>query len=771
MQRVMEGRFGLRAGVGIHNSWLTFYLRNHREAEAQGLLARMRASGPRPNSTSFRVLARHCAGAGDWAGVAGVRREMAAQGVAPDARFYEALQQQLVRQGQLAGAERLLGEMRGAGVAPRRATYTALLGGWAAAGEEGRVAALLGEMRGAGVAPDIVQSNRLLAVYAERRGTEGARAQLQEMAARGLRLNAFTYAALLHGLVQQRRLVEACELIHSMDRGGISLPASAYARLVDACCRAGFLPGVHFLRQQMRQHGVQPGLPLFTAQLRLALRRRRYDSAAGLLAELAGAGLRWNAVVYGVLLGHFVEALDVGRVAALLARMRAEHVPPTPAIHDALMRAFYVHCRYAQGGYLFRVLPRGPCTLAALARAHADAQAPALAQTQRLDLAQLRAAFEGCFGLPFRLSAHIFNDLMLTFLRLARFDDFFACHAEMLRARCPPTPLTFTLLIKARLYLGQAEAARALLPEMARHRLRPSLLQAALVFHALCRALATPAAEALLADLPARHRLLPNHVFYASLLYAYLRRRDFPRVFATFARLEHAGFTPDTETCNYVLMALYEVGEHAEAARFFDKMCRQGIRRNTHSYYILADRLVLQGDADRFLERVADCALPGNAIDALPFNRLLAAYYRAGQFDVVRRVLLRMLALVVRFDDGTLPYLAFLCAEALRERAWALLDDLLRKALVDFDPDNFQVAALVDAFRDALVRAGETTRLSSFLAYLDHVDDLRRLWVLPSPLLAPERDAFETARSAKGLDLSVLELDNLLHDFAGGKAG
>ena len=37
--------------------------------------------------------------------------------------------------------------------------------------------------------------------------------------------------------------------------------------------------------------------------------------------------------------------------------MKDEGIQLTSEIYDTVMRAFYIYCRYAQGGYLFRVQP------------------------------------------------------------------------------------------------------------------------------------------------------------------------------------------------------------------------------------------------------------------------------------------------------------------------------------------------------------------------------------------------------------------------------
>jgi pentatricopeptide repeat protein len=762
LQQLMEADYRLKPGVGIHNYWITFYLKNHQLDKAKQLYERMQCEGIKPNLTTFRCFMKYYLSVSDFGAAEELKRTMNASGIKLDTTFYNTIIRCLCKKRAFSDAESLLCEMKANGCVLTLSTYRVLIEGYASLRDHQRISKLFEEMKAAGIEPDISLYNTLLALYSDNDTTNRARRLLLEMNERGLRFNAFTYAALLYGLIKQHKFVEACEMISKMDRSGTSLSASTYASLVDLCCEKKFHAGVHFIRTQMRANNVTPNLAMYTALVRLNLRCLRYGSVEGLLREMESTGTKPNAVLYGILLDHFVEHFDLPRIQKLLTRMQSENISITSAIYDGLMRAFYVYCRYAQGGYLFRV-QIGQYT-------DRSSAAPLNHEMFRLeqgslDIGKLKSAFEATFNLPFRLSIHVFNDLMLVFLRLMRFDEFFECFSEIQRNNLRPNLLTYTLLIKARLYLGQPEAARSLLPEMQKWGLKPTILQCALIFHVFCRNIQTTQAEAFLSEIINHYGLVPNHVFYASLLYTYSKSRDYAKVFSVFDRLEKAGFKPDTETSNFVLSSLYEIGEYAEANRFFEKLVRQGIRRNTHTYYIMADRLVLQGDSDRFLERLVDCLSPGNSVDAMPFNRLLNNYYRSSQYDVLRKVMSRMIEYVIKFDDGTLPFVSYIFADYLSENNWQEAELILRKAVVDYDPSNYQVKSIVDVYRGKLLQApGEQARLEAFDRFLDTVYDLKRLWILPSPLLTPERWIAEPSQSSKA-DIASIELNNLLHDF------
>ncbi len=749
LQEIMQNEFKIAPRIGIRNLWIAFHLKNGDLKRANELLKQLQSEGIKPNEMTLRNYLKFHLSNSDFLAVEQLRQQMKAQNIVPSPQFYDTLIKALSQKRTLTEIDTVLEEMRASGTVPLPSTFQAIAKLCASLCENERLAASFEEMSLRDIKPDIKFFNSLLEVYSESDSSDRARSLLLQMNSINLSFNAFTYCALLYGLVKQHKFLEAIEMISKMDNSGVVLPACTYGRLIQLCCEKRFHPGIHFLIGQMRAAGIKPNLPIFSSLLDMNLKLQRYDAVDGLLKEIESIGLKWNVQIYGMMLNHFIEHFDLPRIKFLLERMQRDGITATESINDTLMRAFYIYCRYAQGGFLFRVKHE----------TEAEDCVSFQMDTSRLDLHQLKESFEQLFKLPFKLSVHIFNDLMLNFLRLVRFEEFFECFAEIRKNGLKPNLFTYTLLIKARLYLGQPEAARALLPEMLKLGLKPTVLQCALIFHVFCKLQSTSQAESLLNEMQNLLQLRPNHVFYASLLYAYSRKRDYPNVFATFDRLERAGFTPDTETCNFVISSLYEISEYAEAARFFEKMVLQGVRRNTHTYYIMADRLVLQGDADRFLEKLVDCVTPGNSIDAMPFNRLFGNYYRAGQFDALHRVMEKMIEFAVKFDEGTLSYVSYLFADHLNTSAFAAAENILRKAIIDYDPSNGQVSSMIDRYRDSLQSSQEFDRLAVFDRFLDCVDDLKRLWVLPSPFLPSDSALMEqNVPIVESLQLDELKL-------------
>ena len=772
-QNLMEKEFKIEPKIGIFNSWISFYLKNFQLQKAKDLFDQIKRIKINPNEMTFRSFMKYFMEISDYKSAEEIKLEMAKFGIKPSVQFHNSMIKILSKKRAFKEIDSLLQEIKTNQSKIHLSTYKELIEAFASSKDYERITSLFNEMESYQIQPDVSLYNSLLAMYSDNESSDRARSLLLDMNSRGIKFNAFTYFSLLYGLIKQHKFIEAIEMISKMDKSGISLPSSTYARLIKLCCEKRFHPGIHFVRSQMKIQNVKPNLAMFSSLIEMNLRLLRYGSVEGLLREMQSEGLKWNVVIYGMFLNHFIENYDLKRVKILLERMKLENIQLTSEIYDTVMRAFYIYCRYAQGGYLFRVQP----TETALAEVsgydevsdltftdnsmnsntNTDSNStsnntdcnsnntsnnnnnPIRLESNRLDISILKKNFESIFKIPFKLSVHIFNDLMLTFLRLTRFEEFFQCFAEIRRNNLKPNELTFTLLIKAQLYLGQPEAARSLFPEMLKMGLKPTVLQCALIFHVFCKNQATTLAEDFLSEMINQLQLKPNHVFYASLLYAYSRRRDYPNVFYTFDRLEKAGFTPDTETCNFVLSSLYEMGEHTEATRFFEKMVLQGIRRNTHTYYIMADRLVLQGDSDRFLEKLVDCLTPGNSIDAMSFNRLFNNYYRAGQIDVMRKVMEKMIEFVVKFDEGTLSFVNYLFIDYLNSSNLDEAEAIIKKAVIDYDPTNCNVKSMIDRFREHLASISEIVKLESFDKFLDSVDDLKRLWVLPSPLLPSEK--------------------------------
>lgn len=754
IQNLMENEFSIKAGVGIFNLWISYQLKNHQIQKAKDLLKQMKDLGIKANEMTFRSFMKHYMEISDYKSAEDIKIEMHSQGIKPSVQFYNSVIKILSKKRAFSEIDSLLQEMKVTHSKLHLSTYKELIEAYASSKNYEKISSFFNEMENYGIKPDVNLYNSLLAMYSDNETSDRARSLLMEMNARGINFNSFTYFALLYGLIKQHKFIEATEMITKMDKSGICLPASTYARLIQLCCDKRFHPGIHFARAQMRSLNIKPNLAMFTSLIDMNLRIQRYGSVDGLLREILRDGLKWNVVLYGIFLNHFIEHFDLKKIQCLLERMKIENIELTEQIYDTVMRAFYIYCRYAQGGYLFRVK---------LISEISSQDQSVYPEPNRLDISELKKNFETLFNIKFRLSVHIFNDLMLTFLRLTRFEEFFQCFSEIRRNNLKPNELTFTLLIKARLYLGQPEAARNLFPEMLKLGLKPSVLQCALIFHVFCKNQTTSLAEDFLSEMINQLQLKPNHVFYASLLYAYSRRRDYPNVFYTFDRLEKAGFTPDTETCNFVLSSLYEMGEHTEATRFFEKMILQGIRRNTHTYYIMADRLVLQGDADRFLEKLVDCLTPGNSIDAMPFNRLFNNYYRAGQMDVMRRVMEKMIGLVVKFDEGTLPFVNYLFIDYLNTSNFNEAEEIIKKAIIDYDSSNYNVKGMLDRYREHLSSffPSEKNRLEVFDKFLDSVDDLKRIWILPSPLLPSDNLWLEVNASLNKIDPKIVSMDEL----------
>lgn len=732
-QNLMENEFGIKPKVGIINLWISYHLKNHQVQKAKELYESLKTNNSviKANEMTFRCFMKYFMEISDFKSAEEIKTEMSSAGIKPSVQFHNSIIKILSKKRAFKEIDSLLQEIKVNQPKLHLSTYKELMEAYASSKDYDKISALFNEMENYQLKPDVGLYNSLLAMYSDNESSDRARNLLLEMNSSGIKFNAFTYFSLLYGLIKQHKFIEAAEMITKMDKSGISLPSSTYSRLIKLCCEKRFHPGIHFVRSQMKNQNVKPNLVTFASLIEMNLRLQRYGSVEGLLREMQADGLKWNVIIYGLFLNHFIEHFDLKRVKILLERMKDEGIQLTSEIYDTVMRAFYIYCRYAQGGYLFRVQPDTK-----------SVDTPAIKlDSNRLDISELKSNFESIFNIPFKLSVHIFNDLMLTFLRLTRFEEFFQCFSEIRRNNLRPNELTFTLLIKAQLYLGQPEAARNLFPEMLKMGLKPSVLQCALIFHVFCKNQATSLAEDFLSEMINQLQLKPNHVFYASLLYAYSRRRDYPNVFYTFDRLERAGFTPDTETCNFVLSSLYEMGEHTEATRFFEKMVLQGIRRNTHTYYIMADRLVLQGDADRFLEKLVDCLTPGNSIDAMPFNRLFQNYHRSGQSEIMRKVMDKMIEFVVKFDESTLPFVNQLVNDYMNSGELDSAELIVKKAVIDYDPSNFNVKSIIDQYRDHLISCtnSEKARLESFDKFLDSVDELKRIWVLPSPLLPSDK--------------------------------
>lgn len=410
-----------------------------------------------------------------------------------------------------------------------------------------------------------------------------------------------------------------------------------------------------------------------------------------------------------------------------------------------------------------------------------------------LDLSIMKQQFESLFQIPFRPTVDFYNEIMLTFFVRENYSRIKNLILKMKEEGIVKNLLTYTIIVKTYTFAGEIEEARKTLLEMAHTGLRPTLIQCAVIMHAYCRSLETEKAESFLVEMARLHQVTPNHVFYASLLYSYCKKREYSTVFKVFSRMELAGFQPDTETCNYVLLSLFEIGEYGEAATFFQKMIDSGIPRNSYSYnYFCAGMISCDQPIPQILKIITeDCIVQGNVVNTIPFNDMMRVLNETNideadaeninesdtdelpsgsqqirimnsrLFNVfvspsspvlrqikdkdalIIKVLSQMIQICVPYTQETVPFITYVfdkfCNNPSRHSELA---SILKKAIVDLGTDGdvfyttirLHLLDLVDRLENC-GRKQESEAIKESFLKPEYISMLRREWTELSPLI------------------------------------
>lgn len=290
-----------------------------------------------------------------------------------------------------------------------------------------------------------------------------------------------------------------------------------------------------------------------------------------------------------------------------------------------------------------------------------------------------------------------------------------------------PDSLTFLNLIKGCIVVGDIKMAQLLIVEMGKYSLTPSPFCCALVLHEFCRLLMTDEAEDFLRMIHDLYQISFNHIFFASLIFAYTRKKEYSSVFTTFDRLEKRNQRPDSESCNYILVSLLELGESDEAMRFIKMMDANGIARNVYTYNYVADSLILSKEYASLLEFLKiDSIKDGNSCSSTPFNRLLSALYSDGLCEDMYSVLMAMVECCCKFSLDTVPFIMKVFSDEFEKvNMIGGLKTIVMKLMVDItNDDNGYIQRMVKGLLGRL----EGEDLQEFKDHIARIDDISALW-------------------------------------------
>ena len=689
---------GLIKDVGVTNQWLSFYLRLNNLHKAKELYESLKERNLTPDHGTFERFYLYFLNRCDIDGADHCKSAMLSSGITPQLSFYKSSGAVFMRKKMINEVKKMMQEMEERQIERDAEWYDVIMCGCAENGMIERLNELMVERN---ARPETQMTNnsycKLIEAFGMNMTTDLFKQYYDGMMATGFSdsLNAFSYYSLIYAFIAQNRFEEVMELCGEMKRQNLVLPQQHYAKLMAASSKANFEYGFEHFVQEAKRQGITPGPEYYHVLLENYLKKGEQLKVDEMFVEMACNGVVIDEKMAIVIIKFLCSQSHYQRLSEFVDYLSDKQLNPhmvlTQGIHDAMHESLYIYSGTELGGILKKS--------AEIVDRNTDGDSMEVVFAGGgPSIADLEKRFNGFFKtIPFRPTVHVFNEIMLFCLTKNLFNDIVDVYNEMRRHNIEPDNFTFTMLIKSRVFMTQPEEAKKYLYEMKRFELEPSHYLFGLVIHCFCRLGCTGPAEALINDMKSVFHMQPNHVLYASLLFAHCRRFEYSAVFRTFESMEQSGLLPDTETSNYVLLSLFDVGEYEEALEFLEKMKSKGIKRNTYTYAILADRMITRDDYDGAINVLMDSKLDGNSIDAFAFNRILATLHMRMALDWLEKVVELAVDIGIRINGQIAEYVQLAVNRILsrvkddnrpleiRIKDAEKVQPIIEKSLIDFD--------------------------------------------------------------------------------------
>lgn len=451
----------------------------------------------------------------------------------------------------------------------------------------------------------------------------------------------------------ERNFTDAVKLSTSAPR----LEPDDYLRIVQEAIKVEFNLMIQVVWGELKGHGITPSSSLYKEVIQYAFQRDKIEVALALLNEMINNLVDVDYGLFCVLLDFALSNGKIHESKVLLQKMKDLGYVLDNTLHGILAKYFYTYSLKGESVFLHKHFG---------------------------NLESLQKTFEEKYSIIYEPTVHCYNEIFLKLFQQNDLDKFLKLFERMGSRGVQPNAMTITLLIK--MYVIHRDFEKALkVPFVAKYYgIQPERMHFALIFHALCRSDCLAEAENLLLTMKNTFGVFPNSIFYSSLLFYYLGRRDYKKVFSVFDTMEAMDFVPDIETCNHVIRALFDISNVEEGLNFFEKMKQMNLPRNTFSYSIVVRKLIECNMIQEAITILDDCMEEGNSIQDVPFEVLLRES-DIEQYDSMVDVIFRKLdAFGVRLSEKTLPATVQYLARILEKNEIDLFISLAVRILLDF---------------------------------------------------------------------------------------
>ncbi|OAY66629.1 Pentatricopeptide repeat-containing protein [Ananas comosus] len=290
---------------------------------------------------------------------------------------------------------------------------------------------------------------------------------------------------------------------------------------------------------------------------------------------------------------------------ALLAEMRAEGVPPTPATRNVLIGAL---CSRGALDAALRALRRAP-------------------------------APDACS----------YGTLIAGLCRHGRVAEARALFREMRGSGVAPTVVTYTTLLHWLGRSGSLDDALDLFDEMRQRGVAPNVITYSSLIDALCKGGRSAKVMELL-DQMVKERCLPNAITYSSVVDGLCKEGRLGEATDVFDRMRLQGKKPDAGLYGKLIAGLCDSGRAKEGANYLDEMILSGVSPNrvTWSLHVRINNTVVAGlcaknELGRAFQVYQSMRTRGISIEPKTFHLLVVCFCNKSDVDKAARVVCEML--------------------------------------------------------------------------------------------------------------------------------
>lgn len=296
-------KFGLRYESADFNRLIDILCKSRSVAKAQEVFDSMKKSKRfQLDVKSYTMLLEGWGQERNLVRVMEVYREMKDEGFEPDVVTYGIIIHVYCKERKYDDAVKLFDEMLERGCQPTSHIYCTLINGMGTDKRLTEAIRFFERMKASGLAPDMPTYNALVAAYCWSEKIGDAYRVIEEIRNLGVGPNSRTYEIILHHLIRARKTKEAYALFQRMSSEGEAAPIlSTYDIVVRMFCNEDRVDMALRVWEQMKAHGILPGMHMFSTLIVSLCDDNRLDEACKFFQEMLEMGIRPPANMFGKL--------------------------------------------------------------------------------------------------------------------------------------------------------------------------------------------------------------------------------------------------------------------------------------------------------------------------------------------------------------------------------------------------------------------------------------------------------------------------------------